>query len=57
MHALSDSLTPKRSLVAVMMSGFVLFTILGAARALFSVETPVFRFVLVGWIAFGAAPL
>jgi hypothetical protein len=39
------------------MSVYVVLTILGAARALFAVETTLLRVVLVAWIALGIALL
>jgi hypothetical protein len=51
------STTSKRSPLGIVMSTYVLLTIIGAARALFSVETTVIRIVLLGWIAVGIAIL
>lgn len=53
----APSTTSKRSPLGVVMSIYVLLTIIGAVRALFAVETTVFRIVLVGWIALGVVIL
>lgn len=49
----APSTTPKRSPLGIVMSIYVLLTIIGAVRALFAVQTTVFRIVLVSWIALG----